>query len=171
MHHSYYLRSQNRGWTDLPPEHHLITNDHVKLITNTTTPPIYSGAKKYSPRGHCIFLQQCIIIIIIILCGWRKTEYQLFMNGLQQEKEKQCWPQVKWKLELWKLWKMVHFTGQWIWFIDKIYLILTCLWVHFKMGEPPPISSYFFWTSGVLLLAIRGPRVLKGKVMHISYIQ
>ena len=37
----------------------------------------------------------------------------------------------------------------------------TCRWVHFSIGEPPPISSYFFWTSNVLLLAIKGPKVLE----------
>uniref|UniRef100_A0A182UGE1 Uncharacterized protein n=1 Tax=Anopheles melas TaxID=34690 RepID=A0A182UGE1_9DIPT len=36
-----------------------------------------------------------------------------------------------------------------------------CTFVHFRIGEPPPISLYFFCTSGVRRFAIQGPSLLE----------
>ena len=61
-HHSYCLQSQNRGCKDRPPEHHLITNDHYKWITNTTTPQyahIIPWCQWTQSLRCCIFFQQC----------------------------------------------------------------------------------------------------------------
>jgi len=43
----------------------------------------------------------------------------------------------------------------------------TCNSVHFKIGEPPPISPYFFLMASVRLFAMYGPRALKNEIIII----
>ena len=78
-HHSYCLQSQNRGHKDRSPERHLITDDHDKWITNTTTTQ-YShnytlvpmdtdlkGVAIFFPPSSIVWNQQYILSIDLVL--------------------------------------------------------------------------------------------------------